>query len=879
MRKGNEMNRRLLLIGLIILGFSVSHVSAQNLNWLGYDWYVTWGTATVDTSNRLVITASQASGDTYRGGVVYFPTDILPNPWTQFSFVTPPDGTTIRIEFDGNPEYLVIEISSESFGYYIRNPGYNEYVDTLPMPSALWDKPSHVVSFGMRANGYIDLWLDDWKKMTIMDSSFLESPYLLQTVAQLDVISSTSDQNVIFTNYQIVENYVYVATPPEITATSYTNNIDEGPNPAIITLDAEFIDAEGWDTFTGSIDWGDGAVDPVDSLTFTPDGYPVLSGTGSITSEHTYMNDGVYDATLTITDVEGLSDSASFTVTVNEVPPTASYSWAAEASNGGYTVTLTPSVDTYPDIFDRYEWSVDGTYDSTTYDDSPLTLSFGDPYEHVITLTAYEHDVETSEENSVTYTDTVKALFPQAEIVSVSNYSPNEGESIDIEVGLTNPEEFQITSVKWVFSDGTKATTTNGLVSHQFWNDGTQSFTATINTDQQVSATITGFVEVVEVAPVIEIISTSPTPSIPIGDHVFIQWEFVDSPTDGPWNYQWKTNPVSGLQIELEDWSTLDLAPGEVFTSELYMQSPYYNLLTVTLTPTDGDPVSASVPITIQYEPVYTFTGPTEAESGDVLTYTLTINSPNIAYIKNVKWIVDGTVQQSFKPGINVMTYTTSFTTESEEPVEHTVGIEITDIIDEIHTDQKTVSVVYIPAPPEPETPLELKTAAYQMLEETRDEMNSKIDALGKQGKNVNKAFDSALDYIEESTDAKYWIDEVSLAPKDGRKVFDAEKHAVDKIEYIIDKWEKAIPGDSLLDEWRSVIATLVEADRIIAQNALSTAQSLAGPDPPKKIANHLEKSQSFIDRALLEELEKPDHAIVLYRDAWQHAQEAMKKL
>jgi PKD repeat protein len=63
-----------------------------------------------------------------------------------------------------------------------------------------------------------------------------------------------------------------------------------------------------------TVDWGDGSAESFST-----------SATGDIPSRsHTYDDNGVYTLTVTVTDNEGASGSASFSITVNNVPPTVS---------------------------------------------------------------------------------------------------------------------------------------------------------------------------------------------------------------------------------------------------------------------------------------------------------------------------------------------------------------------------------------------------------------------------------------------------------------------------------------------------------------------------------------------------------------------------
>src|SRR5262249_22146313 len=75
------------------------------------------------------------------------------------------------------------------------------------------------------------------------------------------------------------------------------------------------------ETFTYSIDWGDGR--PVDTGTPTIDvpGSPGVLTQGSFDGSHTYADNGIYTVTVTVTDDDGGTTSETFNVTVNNVAP------------------------------------------------------------------------------------------------------------------------------------------------------------------------------------------------------------------------------------------------------------------------------------------------------------------------------------------------------------------------------------------------------------------------------------------------------------------------------------------------------------------------------------------------------------------------------
>jgi hypothetical protein len=109
-----------------------------------------------------------------------------------------------------------------------------------------------------------------------------------------------------------------------------------------------------------TVDWGDGNIESFS-----------VSATGTIPSRtHTYADNGTYTVTVTVTDKDGVSGSASFQVTVNNVSPTIqALSVTPSVIDEGGSVTLTG------DIFDP------GVQDLIT-----VTVSWGDGNSDLVTL-------------------------------------------------------------------------------------------------------------------------------------------------------------------------------------------------------------------------------------------------------------------------------------------------------------------------------------------------------------------------------------------------------------------------------------------------------------------------------------------------------------
>ncbi len=95
------------------------------------------------------------------------------------------------------------------------------------------------------------------------------------------------------------------------------------------------------ETFTFSIDWGDGLPASSGVATIDSPGGPGVLTAGSFDSSHIYADNGVYKVAVTVTDDDGGSSVATFQVTVNNVAPSLTVAGDQKVSEGG-TLTITP---------------------------------------------------------------------------------------------------------------------------------------------------------------------------------------------------------------------------------------------------------------------------------------------------------------------------------------------------------------------------------------------------------------------------------------------------------------------------------------------------------------------------------------------------------
>ncbi|MEO1497968.1 MAG: hypothetical protein AAFV43_12545 [Planctomycetota bacterium] len=105
-----------------------------------------------------------------------------------------------------------------------------------------------------------------------------------------------------------------VSNAAPIFAPTADRALSEGDTLTLSDFPVRFTDVGVADTFTAEIVWGDGS--PSETLTVT-----FADGAGRIDGSHVYADDGVYTATITLTDDDSGVATAAFSVSVGNIDP------------------------------------------------------------------------------------------------------------------------------------------------------------------------------------------------------------------------------------------------------------------------------------------------------------------------------------------------------------------------------------------------------------------------------------------------------------------------------------------------------------------------------------------------------------------------------
>jgi PKD repeat protein len=218
----------------------------------------------------------------------------------------------------------------------------------------------------------------------------------------------------------------------------------------------------------------------------------------------TYLSNGNFSATLTVTDNDGFigSDTCNITVSSQNVPPVADVNGPYSGFEGSsITFDASGSYDLDGDVL-NYRWDMDGngTWDTGWLLSPTIIRTWGDDYSGTVIVEVTDGVLTDSASTTVT------VLNVPPKVSAGNNETISEGDPLSFTGNFTDPGWLDSHTILWNFGDGNSQ---SGTITpdHEYGDNGIFSVTLTVTDDDGGTGSNTIFITVNNVAPQLESIT------------------------------------------------------------------------------------------------------------------------------------------------------------------------------------------------------------------------------------------------------------------------------------------------------------------------------------------------------------------------------------
>jgi len=215
-----------------------------------------------------------------------------------------------------------------------------------------------------------------------------------------------------------------------------------------------------------------------------------------VTATAVFNDDGTYTVGLNVTDSYGEYDTDTATVNVNDLGPTAKFSWSPEPQNEGDTIAFTDMSVSSPDEIVSWAWDFAGIGSSA--DQNP-NFAFMDDGVYTVTLIVTDEDGST---DTVSHEVTANDLGPTAFLIGDTGLEERQTGSYNASGSISYPDTIATYEWDWDYDGVTfnPSGDTGALQTHAWNNDGPYTV-AVRTTDDDGSTDIATLIVTVENPP------------------------------------------------------------------------------------------------------------------------------------------------------------------------------------------------------------------------------------------------------------------------------------------------------------------------------------------------------------------------------------------
>jgi YD repeat-containing protein len=398
------------------------------------------------------------------------------------------------------------------------------------------------------------------------------------------------------------------------------------------------------------------------------------------TTTQSYVTQGGVDVGLRVTDNRGTSATTSRTVTVQNSPPTASFTTPAGPTQTGDTANFDASASSDPDgTIAKYEWDLDGngSYETDTGATATASQAYATPGNRTIGLRVTDGNGATA---TTTQPVTIQNRAPAASFTATPNPAVT-GEAVAFNASASSDPDGTVAKYEWdldgngSYETNTGATATAGKT---YAAQGNVSVGLRVTDDNGATATTTQPVTIQNHAPAASF-TTTPNPAS-TGATVSFNGSASSDPDGTIAKYEW----------DLDGNGSYETSTGATATTSRSYATAGSQTVELRVTDNQGATATTTRTVTIQNRvPAASFTAtPSTAPSGTAVAFNGSASSDPDGTIAKYEWDLDGNGSYETNTGATA-TASTIYAT----PGNRTVGLRVTDNEGATATTTRTVTV------------------------------------------------------------------------------------------------------------------------------------------------------------------------------------------